>query len=189
MTVTKGMEMMKRFLAAIAILFFISSNGYCQQAKQPLKKHRPNYTLATKFIPIKSVFSMNEPLTVTVEIKNVGTLPVTFQIRNNEDLFHFEASAPTDAVLNNDMSWKTRPQVVNYMGGPHTLKPGEVFTYWDNKIDLRKWLTFQKAGTYSIQGSYCLYIYDLGRKYDPARDVDFIIWQEDATAEFSLKIE
>ncbi len=158
-----------------------AADAFAQFLKvQPLKRIHPNYALTTRYIPSKGAFSTNEPLMVTLEIKNVDTVPVAFQVggknrgeRDNQ--FGFTAYDGMKAV----------PDIGNpvHFGGlsvNKTLKPGEIFT---KEVDLRKWFTFQKAGTYEITGSYYLSF------FDPDKKDYFVLWEDYATASFYLKIE
>lgn len=158
-----------------------AADAFAQFLKiQPLKRVRLDYALATGYISPKEAFSTKEPLPVTLEIKNIGSVPVTFQIggknrgeRDNQ--FGFTAYDGMKAV----------PDTGNpvHFGGisvNQTLKPGEVFT---KEVDLRKWFTFQKTGTYEITGTYDLSF------FDPERKDYFVLWEDYATARFYLKIE
>jgi hypothetical protein len=60
-----------------------------------------------------------------------------------------------------------------------TLKPGEVF---EDKVDLRKWFAFDRLGTYEMLGSYYMEF------NDPARDDWHTVWEDYATAEFTVRV-
>ncbi len=146
----------------------------------PLKRTHPHYALTTKYVPSKESFSTDEPLPVTLEITNVGTAPVTFQVggknrgeRDNQ--FGFTAYDGMNAI----------PDTGNpvHFGGisfNKTLQPGETFT---KEVDLRKWFTFPKAGTYEITGTYSLSFFD-----QALTDYFFVVWEDYATASFYLRI-
>jgi hypothetical protein len=64
-----------------------------------------------------------------------------------------------------------------------TLPPGETFR---KDVDLRKWFTFKKSGTYEILGTYELSFFDAeGKDYKEY----FVIWQDYATASFPIVVK
>ncbi len=147
---------------------------------QPLTRIHPNYALAVKYIPSKEIFLSNESMPITLEIKNVGSTPVTFQVggknrgeRDNQ--FNFTAYYGGEAIPDTG-----NPVHFGGLSVNKTLNPGETFT---KEVDLRKWFTFPKVGTYEIAG-----IYDLSF-FDPMREDYFVLWEDYATAKFYLKIE
>jgi hypothetical protein len=46
----------------------------------PQTRAHPGHALAARFVPSKEVFSTDEAMPVTLEIKNAGNVPVTFQV-------------------------------------------------------------------------------------------------------------
>ena len=147
---------------------------------QPLKRAHPHYALAERYVPSKEVSSTTESLIVTLEIKNVGTVPVTFQVggknrgeRDNQ--FGFTAYDGMKAIRDTG-----NPVHFGGVSVNKTLKPGEIFT---KEVDLRKWFHFEKAGTYEITGSYYLSF------FDPDGEDYFVLWEDYATASFYLRIE
>lgn len=60
-----------------------------------------------------------------------------------------------------------------------TLKPGETFR---KEIDLWKWFTFKKPGTYEITGTYLLSF------FTPANEGRFVAWEDYAAASFNIVI-
>ena len=158
-----------------------AANAFTKFLKvQPLKRTHPGYALSTRFVTSKNAFSNEEPLPVTLEIKNVGTVSVTFQVggknrgeRDNQFGFTaYDGMKPVPDTGN----------LVNFGGLSvnKTIKPGDVFT---KEVDLRKWFTFQKAGTYEITGAYYLAF------LNPDMKDYFVTWEDYATASFYLKIE
>lgn len=100
----------------------------------------PGYALATRFVPAKEVFSSHEPLPVTLEIENVGSIPVAFQVSGKnrgarDNQFGFTAYGPTGAV-----SDTSDPAHTGGLSFNEVLKAGETFR---KEVDLRKWFTFK----------------------------------------------
>ncbi len=144
----------------------------------PKKRAHPGYALATRFVPEKDSFLLNEPLSITLEVKNVGSVPVRFQVggknrgaRDNQ--FGFTAYG-SSAVPDTGSPF--------HMGGEsviRTLKPGETF---DKTVDLRKWFTFQKPGAYFITGTYDMSFFD-------PDDNRFVVWEDYAAARFVVRVK
>lgn len=146
----------------------------------PLKRAHPGYALAARFIPAKESFSTDEPLPVTLEIRNAGNVPVTFQVggknrgeRDNQ--FGFTAYDGMRAVSDTGSPVHFGGLSVN-----QTLKPGETFR---KEVDLRKWFTFKKPGSYEIKGTYDLSF------FDPAHKDWFVLWEDYAAAVFYLTVK
>jgi len=133
----------------------------------------------TRFVTAKDSFGLDEALPVRIEIQNVGTKNVTFEVggqnrgaRDNQ--FGFTAYGVAAVPDTGDP---------NHFGGlsyPQTLKPGETFK---KDVDLRKWFTFSAPGTYRITGTYQLSF------YTPEDNTRFVIWQDYAAAQFQLVIK
>jgi len=143
-----------------------------------LRSH-PGYALATRFVPAKDSFFVGEPLLVTLEIKSVGAVPVTFLVggetreaRDNQ--FGFTAFGPTGAVPDTGDP--------NHLGGlaySPTLKPGETFS---KQVDIGKWFAL-KAGSYTLNGTYKLAF------FDPADNNYVPVWEDQAAASFRVTIK
>ncbi|HLQ76420.1 MAG TPA: hypothetical protein VK210_03645 [Terriglobia bacterium] len=142
-----------------------------------LRAH-PGHILLTRFVPAKDSFRPDEALPVRIEIKNVGTKDVSFEVggqnrgaRDNQ--FGFTAYGLGAVPDTGDP---------NHFGGlsyTQTLKPGETFK---KDVDLRKWFSFSAPGNYRITGTYQLSF------YTPEDNARFVIWQDYAAANFELMI-
>jgi hypothetical protein len=115
----------------------------------PLMRVHPKHALRTTFVATKESFSNNEPLVVTLKIRNDGPASVTFQVggenrgqRDNQ--FGFTAYDGMKAVPDTGS-----PVHLGGLSFMRTLKPDETFT---KDIDLAKWFSFDKSGTYEITG-------------------------------------
>jgi hypothetical protein len=143
-----------------------------------LRAH-PGHKLATRFVPAKTTFSKDESLPVTLEIRNVGTSDVTFRVggqnrgaRDNQ--FGFTAYALRAVPDTGD------PVNFGGLSSNWILRPGQTFT---KEIDLRKWFTFAAPGLYSLTGTYKLSF------FDPADKDYFVVWEDYATAQFSITVQ
>lgn len=127
---------------------------------KPTLRKPPGHRLETKWTPAQERYAVGERVILTMEIKNVGDVPVRFRNggqqrgpRNNQ--FHFvayRASGLGSVVPDTGESW--------HMGGlssDPTLKPGEKFRLTEC---LDGWFEFDEAGTYWITGMYELEMYD-----------------------------
>lgn len=144
------------------------------------QRAHPGYALATRFVPSKEAFSTDEAMPVTLEIRNAGTVPVTFQVggqnrgeRDNQ--FGFTAYDGMVAVPDTGSPVNFGGLSVN-----QTLKAGETFR---KDIDLRKWFTFKKPGTYQMTGTYDLSF------FNPENKEWFVIWEDYAAAAFYVTVK
>jgi hypothetical protein len=115
----------------------------------PLRTH-PGYALTTRFVPMKAAFSREEPVIVTLEIENVGRVPVTFWVGESGDRdgqFGFTAFGPSGQPVPAAGNAYSFGDVYN----TPTLAPGETFR---REVDLRKWFMFSLPGVYRITGTY-----------------------------------
>jgi hypothetical protein len=146
----------------------------------------PGYKYFAEFTPAKSEFVSNEPVTVKFSIKNLDDRTMAFQnggsqrgARNNQ--FGFRAMFGY---------MKPVPDVgdpINFGGlcGLVKLEPGKTF---DAEVDLKKWFTFDKPGTYSIHGFYALALYkpsDGIESLSPAN----LLWSDYAAADFTVTVK
>lgn len=143
---------------------------------------RPEYVLATRFVPAKASFTGEEPVTVNLEIENTGTAPAVFEVdgrhlglRNNR--FSFTAIGPSGDTL---------PVIKDQSGyfglmqsGPETVSPGETFR--KTVDDLRTWFDFSQPGIYKLNGKYSL-------NYTPPT-WGTPVWEDSARAEFTVTIK
>lgn len=146
---------------------------------QPLMRVHPGYALMTTFVPVKKSFAQDEPLIVTMKIRNDGNSPVTFQVggenrgeRDNQ--FSFTAYDGQKAIPDTGS-----PIHFGGLSYKKTIKPDETFT---QDVDLAKWFSFHQAGSYEITGAYHLSFFDSGSTEH------FVTWEDFATAKFWIKI-
>jgi len=142
----------------------------------------PGYKYFTQFIPTKSMFQSNEPVTVKFVLKNLDTKPIVFQnggqqrgYRDNQYGFRamFQYVTPVLDVGN--------PANFGGISGHMHLEPGKEFT---GEIDLKKWFAFDKPGTYSIHGFYLLDFYPNDKPDGPVSHNK--LWSEYASADFTV---
>jgi hypothetical protein len=122
---------------------------------KPTYRTHPGYRLTARFIPTKTAFSPDEPVTASLRIGNVDTKPFVFMRggrqrgpRDNQ----FAFSCEHDLSMAPDIGDPTS------MGGPAwhvTIPPGQ---FHEIPVDLRKWFAFDKPGAYGLRGSYYLEI-------------------------------
>jgi hypothetical protein len=164
-------------------IWFESSNAAQAFAKflgiQPSLRVHPGYALATRFVPTKKTFSGEESLTVTLELENVGHVPVTFHVggRNRgprDNQFGFTAFGPFGAAVPDTGD----PSNIGGLIGSQTLRPGETFR---KEVDLRKWFAFSQPGVYQLYGMFDLPF--------SAADSFNIVWSDVAAAPFSVTIK
>lgn len=144
-----------------------------------MMRAHPGHMLVTRFVPAKTTSSKDEVIPVTLEIKNVGTAEVTFQVgganrgaRDNQ--FGFTAYGLKAVPDTGD------PSNFGGLSYNHTLKSGQTFT---KDVDLRKWFTFTEPGLYILTGTYQLTFFDPG-----IRD-HFVVWDDYATARFLITVK
>ena len=144
----------------------------------PLRSH-PGYNLLTTFTPTKPEFDLGEEVTAILRIRNVGTNTVAFMKGGRN-------RAPRDNQYVFSARYKEK-QVEDigtsaHFGGlasKRVIKPGDMF---EDTISLSKWFAFDRPGWYEIHGSYYLDI------KDPELSSWTSIWEDYATADFSVKI-
>lgn len=140
------------------------------KVKRTLRAH-PGHRLRVSFVPKRSVYRLGESLVVTLRIENVGDAAVRFMdgghndgARDNQFVFHATGALPE------------KPAVYDFggMAGIRELKPGEVF---EKEVDMSAWFESQ-AGTHAIHGAWRLEL----------RDGERLVWEDWATAEFTIRI-
>ena len=150
----------------------------------------PGYKLFAQFLPLKEVYGTNEPVIVDFRIKNLDERTVIFQrggqqrgARDNQ--YGFRAMLSNKTVLLQGV-----PDVGNAMnfGGISVhvqIKPGESF---ENQVDLKKWFSFEQAGSYFIHGFYLMEFYQtlLNRDtFTPATK----LWSDYVSADFTIVVK
>jgi hypothetical protein len=146
----------------------------------------PGHRLLTRFEPLKAQFVIGEPVELRMIVRNVGDIPVRFQVggqqrgpRDNQ--FRFLA-------LHGDGSGRAVPDTGDpmHMGGLcqyKTLKPGETFVM-DN-ISLDRWFKFDAPDRYRVTGIYEIQMYELTKHDTLTRD---IIWDDLLVGECAVRI-
>ena len=148
---------------------------------QTILHRHPQHELEISFRPVQAEFHQGEQVSVIFHIRNVGENVIAFQeggrnraARDNQYVFSCRLNGRQVDDIGNS----------GHQGGisfVRKLKPGEVF---EENVDLGKWFAFDKQGVYELLGSYYMDFIDPDRDAPP----HFPIWEDYATAEFSVKI-
>jgi hypothetical protein len=150
----------------------------------------PGYKLFAQFIPIKTEFNTNEPVTVKFQLNNLDERIVLFQ-RGGQQRGYRDNQYGFRAQFSDQKIWR---QAVSDIGNPinfgglcglDNLKPGNDL---EDKVDLKKWFAFDKPGTYLIHGFYQLDFYrpDNGNEsFTPWNE----IWSDYASADFTVVVK
>jgi hypothetical protein len=115
---------------------------------------------------------------VTLEIENVGHVPVTiwvYEWGGRDAQFGFTAFGPLDDPIPDKGDASSNADLYN----KPTLAPGETFR---RDVDLRDWFTFSRPGVYRLIGTYQLEFFDPGAG-------GFPIWSDFAAAAFTVTIQ
>lgn len=146
------------------------------------KRTNPGHRLEVRWTPEKDQFQAGDPVTVRMEIKNVGDKPVAFFVggkqrgaRDNQYRFLAHRSHGLGKAVPDTGD----PTNFGGKGGVRILKPGEKYTA---AVDLTKWFDFPDADTYRITGIFELELYDAANA-GPRE-----IWNDLAVGECSVKI-
>ncbi len=119
----------------------------------------PGHRFVVRWTPDKESYKVGEPITLKLEIRNVGPVPFTFRVggqqrgpRDNQ--FHFLAYRGSGFG-------KAVPDTgdpTNFGGIAHskTLRPNETFTA---SVPLDKWFKFTEPDVYRVTGLYTLEMY------------------------------
>jgi len=145
----------------------------------------PGYKLLAQFIPSKTEFNTNEPVIVKFQLKNLDERTIIFQRggqqRGSRDNQYGFQALMWDHVV---------PDVGNPMnfGGLCGLVPLDSGKVFEDQIDLKKWFTFDKPGTYMIHGFYQLDFYQppLNKETFSARNQ---IWRDYVSADFTITVK
>jgi hypothetical protein len=146
-----------------------------------IERRHPGHQLLVQFIPEKKEFKPGEAANVKFRITNMGRSGFTFiaggrqrrATRNNQ--FAFSAQESSGAVL---------PDTGNGhhnggLGFGVTVEPGKAY---EASVDLSRWFTFTRPGSYQVRGSYYMEF------VNPAPDGFNILWEDFACAEFTVEI-
>ena len=123
-------------------------------------RNPPGYKFSAQFVPTQTEFQTNEPVMVKFELKNLDGRTFCFQrggqqrgSRDNQYGFRAMLFAKPVTDTGNPMNLGGLCGLVN-------LEPGKTF---DDQVDLKKWFSLDKAGTYRIHGFYLLDFYTPGK--------------------------
>jgi hypothetical protein len=148
---------------------------------QAILRRHPQHELEVSFKPVKEEFQQGQRASVIFHIRNIG-----------ENVIAFRKGGRDRAARDNQYAFSCRLNGIQvddignsgHLGGlsvVRTLKPGEVF---EEEVDLSKWFAFDKPGVYELLGSYYMAFMDPDTDLPPV----FPIWEDYATADFSVKI-
>lgn len=169
--------------------FTISINGKNNAEKvakalkvKPILRQHPGHQLLTTFEPLKESYSVSEPVTLRMRIKNVGKVTVRFLdggqqrgARNNQFGFiAFESYNKPYPDTGDPTNFGGKASYV-------TLKPGDELT---KDVDITKWFDFKNPGTYSITGIFEL---ELSGSFD--RGSLDVVWNDFAVGRCTMTIE
>jgi hypothetical protein len=170
--------------------FVVLSEGDAQELARWLSvpcrlRSPPGYKLLAQFIPSKTEFNTNEPVTVKFQLKNLDERTITFQRGGQQD-----GSRDNQYGFRALMYGHVVPDVgspMNFGGpcGPVSLDSGKVF---EDQIDLKKWFAFDKPGTYQIHGFYQLDFYQPPLNKETFMSQN-IIWHDYASADFRVDVK
>jgi hypothetical protein len=145
----------------------------------------PGYKLLAQFVPQKPTYTTNEPVFVTFRLKNLDERTVIFRRgghqrgpRDNQYSFVAMLSA---AVVPDTGDPRNR----GGLGVDVYLRQGDVF---EDQVELTKWFTFSKPGTYSIHGSYLLPFFRVGLSPETGGSDDEM-WDDYASGDFFVEVK
>lgn len=149
----------------------------------------PGYKIFPQFIPAKSSFPTNGPVSVKFVLKNLDDRTLTFQRGGQQRGSRDNQYGFLAMLIGNPGGPPIQPVTdtgnpVNWGGlcGLVKLEPGKVF---DDQIDLKKWFSFDKPGTYQIHGFYQMAFYQEGKELAPWN----VIWTDYASADFMVVVK
>jgi hypothetical protein len=151
---------------------------------EPVLRKHPGHRVVLKLTPDKESYRPGEPVTLAVDICNVGDLPILFQnggkqrgARNNQ--FRFLAYAGHGggkAIPDSGDPW--------HHGGLSTLRPLKPGESERITVGLDNWFTFTAPDTYRVTG-----LFELELHHMPERFLRTTIWEELAIGECLIKVE
>ncbi|MCC5790451.1 MAG: hypothetical protein JJT75_12520 [Opitutales bacterium] len=168
--------MKKTFLALLLFAF----TAFPLHAEDTTERRHPNHKMEVTFVPAKESFSQDGPVLVTLEIKNIGNTPFMFWQGGRQ-----RGPRDNQFAFSGEQSGRMLPDIGNPMnlGGimrPVHLDPQEKV---DIHVDLTKWFDFTEPGRVMLRGSYYMSF------ADPQSTNYSKIWEDFASAEFSIQIE
>ena len=147
-----------------------------------LRKH-PGHRFEVRWSPDKASYTVGEKVTLKMELKNTGTIPLRFTFggkqrgpRNNQ--FRFIAQEGQNGKALPDVG---DPTNFGGLAGSHHLQSGEVFR---TGVDLSKWFTFTRPGTYRVTGILELPVIDPDEpdRFGP------VVWDDLAVGECDVRV-
>jgi hypothetical protein len=151
--------------------------------KPQLRKH-PGHRFVVRWAPERESYQVGEPVTLRLEIRNVGEVPFTFRVggqqrgpRDNQFRFLAYRGAGHGRAVH-DIG-----DPVNFGGisTTHTLKKGETFT---KTVGLGKWFALLEPDTYRITGLYELQLSDPNAQGVPGQE----IWSDLAAGDCVVRV-
>ena len=118
----------------------------------------PGCKLYPQFVPTKTDFDANEPVTVKFQLTNLDERTVIFK-RGGQQRGSRDNQYGFRAQFSNQKIWRQAvPDIGNPInfGGLSGLVPLDSGKMFEDQIDLKKWFAFDKPGTYATHGFYQL---------------------------------
>jgi hypothetical protein len=150
----------------------------------------PGYKLFAQFLPLKKEYGTNEPVAVKFRINNLDERMVIFrwggqQRGSRDNQYGFRAMLSNKKGL-----LQSVPDVgsaINFGGlSQHVpIKPGGTF---EDQVDLKKWFSFDQAGTYYIHGFYQLAFYEKLLEKDTF-EPETKTWSDYVSADFVIVVK
>jgi hypothetical protein len=150
----------------------------------------PGYKLYAQFVPSKTEFNTNEPMTVKFQLKNLDDRTVIFQ-RGGQQRGYRDNQYGFRAQFSDQTIWRQAvPDIgdsINF-GGLSGFVPLDSGKMFEDQIDLKKWFAFDKPGAYAIHGFYRL---DFHRPpLDNQTGMPWNeIWSDYASADFTVVVK
>ena len=149
------------------------------------RRNHPGHRLLTTWKPAKPSYRVGEPVTLRIEIKNVGDKPVSFRVggqqrgpRDNQ----FRFLAYRSGGYGKSIADSGDPANFGGPSGWQDLQPGDVFS---RDVDLSHWFKFTEPDSYRVTGLYELELFDL----KPDASHGDTIWEDYAIGECTVYVE
>ena len=144
-------------------------------------RRHPGHQLLVRFTPEKKEFRPGENVNVKFRLTNAGKSSFTFteggrQRRATRDnQFAFSAQESSGAPLPDTGDGHHN----GGLGIGVTVQPGKAY---EASVDLSRWFTFTRPGSYLIRGSYYMEL------VNPSPSEFNVLWEDFACAEFTVEI-
>jgi hypothetical protein len=149
------------------------------------RRSHPGHRLLATWKPAKASYSVGEPVTLQLQIKNVGDKPVSFRVggqqrgpRDNQ----FRFLAYRSGGYGKAISDSGDPTNFGGISTWQDLNPGEAFS---RDVDLSHWFKFTESDSYRVTGLYELELFDL----KPDGSHGHTIWEDFAVGECTVYVE